>query len=99
MRFDHGHFDAAFFELFIYRLLVVLSHDVVVHPNVTGSFRRPDFLAVTKEGGLKTYVEAVIASAESSDDIIEQQMLITSVYRTTSMRSIALISFSFWPAL
>jgi hypothetical protein len=45
LRTDFEAFQSAFFELYIYRLLVALGNEVVLHPAVTGVSKRPDFLA------------------------------------------------------
>lgn len=52
---DPFQYDAGIVELMIYRVLVGLGHDVVVHPTVNGHC--PDFLVRNKDGSPAAYVE------------------------------------------
>lgn len=51
-------FDSAFFELFLHELFVKSGFEIVIHPEVKGSKKRPDFLII--KNGKQTYVEAKI---------------------------------------
>ncbi|NRT13571.1 hypothetical protein [Flavobacterium sp. 14A] len=51
-------FDSAFFELFLYELFKKLGYEILIHPKLKNSKKRPDFL-ITKNGK-QTYVEAKI---------------------------------------
>lgn len=51
-------FDSAFFELFIHELFVKSGFEIVIHPEVKGSKKRPDFLII--KNGKQAYVEAKI---------------------------------------
>src|SRR4051812_21838096 len=66
MRKDFEPFRAAFFELFVYQLLVATGHEVEIHPPVQGTDRRPDFLAAPKGGGGPVFVEAISVRAEGA---------------------------------
>jgi hypothetical protein len=63
-RLDHQH-RAAFFELLLYRWLLVLGHRVVeIEPKLADTWKSPDFL-VESAGGGRFYLEAV--STEQDD--------------------------------
>jgi hypothetical protein len=74
LRTDFEAFQSAFFELYIYHLLVALGNEVVLHPAVTGVSKRPDFLSTPHDGGLPTFVEAVVATDESHSQRIERRL-------------------------
>ncbi|MFD0798121.1 hypothetical protein ACFQZJ_11670 [Maribacter chungangensis] len=56
-------FDSTFYELFLYQLFHRLGFDILVHPKVPKSKKRPDFL-VTKND-LELYVEAKVITGKS----------------------------------
>lgn len=51
-------FDSAFFELFLHELFYKLGYEIVIHPELKDSNKRPDFLII--KNGKQTYVEAKI---------------------------------------
>jgi hypothetical protein len=57
---DYDH-QAAVFELGFYFLLISLRAQVMPHPQVPSSSRRPDFLVVDPSGG-KSYVETALVT-------------------------------------
>ncbi|PKQ62415.1 hypothetical protein BZG01_17430 [Labilibaculum manganireducens] len=57
------HFDDCFFELFLYQLFNNLGFEVLIHPELPNSPKRPDFLI--KKGSLEIYVEAKIVKDKS----------------------------------
>jgi hypothetical protein len=60
-----GSFYPAFFELFLYELFSKLGFQIIVHPEIKNSNKRPDFLLKNKS--LEIYVEAKEASDISSN--------------------------------
>ena len=58
-------FSSAFFELFIFNLFKNQGFDIIVHPRVPNSNRRPDFLLV--KNGVEFYLEAKVAKGESEE--------------------------------
>lgn len=62
------NFDSAFFELFLHELLLRLKCKVEVHPSPPGAGgKNPDFL-VTGEDGEQFYLEAIVATAMSTEE-------------------------------
>lgn len=59
-------FSSAFFELFLHELFFQIGFDVVVHPDLPGTSKKPDFLVW--KGGLEFYVEAREAKDLSDDN-------------------------------
>lgn len=51
-------FDSAFFELFLHELFYKLGYEIIIHPELKDSNKRPDFLII--KNGKQTYVEAKI---------------------------------------
>jgi hypothetical protein len=60
---DH---NAAVFELALHQLLLLLGGEIIIHPTVPGSPRRPDFL-VRDSDGHQSYVEAALVTFRSAD--------------------------------
>lgn len=58
---------AAFLELFTHELLLRTGHSIAFHPEVAGSSKRPDFLALGGDGD-ESVVECTLVSEESNDD-------------------------------
>lgn len=75
LRKDHGSFKSAFFEAYVHALLVRLGHEVVLHPELVGTAKRPDFLATPRTGGEPIIVECVVADAEGGEARTEQDLL------------------------
>lgn len=60
-------FDSAFFELFLYELFKKLGYEIIIHPELKNSTKRPDFLII--KNGKQTYVEAKICFDKSEDEM------------------------------
>lgn len=58
------HFDDSFYELFLHQLFRDLGYKVEIHPKLSNSDKRPDFLI--KKGNQEIYVEAKITSGKSN---------------------------------
>ncbi|WKG01252.1 hypothetical protein [Mycolicibacterium sp. HK-90] len=58
---DNEQFRSAYLELYLHESLLRARYEIVVHPEVPGTTRRPDFLAV--RGNERLYVEAVAPGA------------------------------------
>ena len=58
-------FSSAFYELFIFNLFKNQDFDIIIHPKVPNSNKRPDFL-LTKNG-VEFYLEAKVAKGESKE--------------------------------
>lgn len=56
---DPRQHAAAWWELYVYTLFRSLAYDMEVHPALTGSSRRPDFLA--QQGNTAIYIECAVA--------------------------------------
>lgn len=54
---DNEQFRSAYLELYLHESLLRAGYEIVVHPEVPGTIRHPDFLAV--RGDKRLYVEAV----------------------------------------
>ncbi|HLP95010.1 MAG TPA: hypothetical protein VK168_13295 [Saprospiraceae bacterium] len=59
-------FSPAFFELFLFEFFCQLGYEVIVHPIVPGTTKRPDFLV--KKGNFEFYVEAKEATDLSESE-------------------------------
>jgi len=60
-------FSSAFYELFIFSLFKSQGFEIIIHPEVPNSSKRPDFLL--KKGHIEFYLEA----KEARDKTIEQE--------------------------
>ncbi|WP_158728434.1 MULTISPECIES: hypothetical protein [unclassified Flavobacterium] len=60
-------FDSAFFELFLYELFNKLGYEIVIHPELKDSNKRPDFL-IMKDGN-QTYVEAKVCFGKTEAEM------------------------------
>ncbi|MCL4264518.1 MAG: hypothetical protein KJ069_14940 [Anaerolineae bacterium] len=56
---------SAFFELILHETLLLLGCNIVVHPTIPGTEKRPDFL-VEPMSGEPFYLEALVATKESA---------------------------------
>jgi hypothetical protein len=61
---DTTHWSA-FFELYLYHLLVKIGYELQVNPDVAGLFVHPDFL-VLSEGKSRFYLEATLGSVSAA---------------------------------
>ncbi|WP_370325524.1 hypothetical protein [Euzebya sp.] len=75
---DDRQFAGAFFELYIHECLFRMGYSVTCHPELEGTSRRPDFLAVKE--GRSIYVEA--RSASSSDVAVAKSARVKAVYES-----------------
>jgi len=58
-------FSSAFYELFVFNLFKNQGFDILIHPKVPNSNRRPDFLL--SKNGVEFYLEAKVAKGESEE--------------------------------
>ena len=66
---DRIHFLSASFELYIHEILIRLGYKVSTHPDTSSEkTTKPDFLVRNIETGEEFYVEAVLATGQSSDE-------------------------------
>lgn len=65
-------FDDGFYELFLHALFKSLGFEVVIHPLLEHSTKRPDFLI--KKGSLEIYVEAKISKDKSNKEEAYEKM-------------------------
>lgn len=65
---DDVNFMSAFFELYIHELLLRLGYSVEPHPHLPNSRKHTDFLARGGDGR-DTYIELVLATGESEQEI------------------------------
>ncbi len=56
-------FDSVFYELFLYNFFLKLGFEIIIHPIIKNTKKRPDFLI--KKDNLEIYVEAKISEAKS----------------------------------
>jgi hypothetical protein len=71
---DAVHHQAAFFELYLHELLLILGYTVELHPAVDGTGRRPDFYA--ERGATDAfYLEAAVATDKSTDELAMEARL------------------------
>jgi hypothetical protein len=61
-----GDFYPSFFELFLYELFYRLEFQIVIHPEIKNSNKKPDFLL--RKNNLQIYVEAKEASDKSTNE-------------------------------
>ena len=59
-------FEAAFFELYLLRMLTNLGYEVTIHPSVPDTGCKPDFYAI--RGDLAFFLEATVARDESDEE-------------------------------
>ena len=71
---DDNDFVPAFFELYLHQLFCSLGCNVIVHPSVEGSTRRPDFL-IRDKGGNEVYVEAITPTEMSASEVNSRQLV------------------------
>lgn len=64
---DQQH-QAAFFELFLYELLLRLGCQIKIHPTIVGKKNAPDFLIESKNG-YRFYIEATVATGEPVENV------------------------------
>jgi hypothetical protein len=64
----------AFFELYLHELLICLGCDIVLHPSVPASAKKPDFLVITPDSQ-RFYLEAVAVMDESRRETNAYQRL------------------------
>lgn len=64
-RSDSVDFYAAYWELFLYHLLVRSGYEVVCHPDVPGTSKKPDFRA--SRDGAAVYVEAKLVGDSAAE--------------------------------
>ncbi|AZI32424.1 hypothetical protein [Kaistella carnis] len=57
------NFDSVFYELFLYNFFLKLGFEIIIHPIIKNTKKRPDFLI--KKDNLEIYVEAKISEAKS----------------------------------
>ncbi len=62
---DDYQFRSAFLELYVHECLLEAGYDVTVHPQLEGTSRRPDFLAV--RGDERIYFEAIAPGVAPAD--------------------------------
>jgi hypothetical protein len=62
---DTAH-RSAFFELYLYQLLVKIGYELKVHPDIAGLSVHPEFL-VLSEGQPRFYLEATLGSESAAD--------------------------------
>jgi hypothetical protein len=67
-------FESAFFDLFLHDLFASQGCRGEVHPESTGSTKRPDFY-ITTPGGGSLVLEAIVATAVSEKDRAEESRL------------------------
>lgn len=58
-------FDPAFYELFLYSLFKKLNFEVVIHPDLPSTDKKPDFLI--KRDELEVYIEAKVVNDKSAN--------------------------------
>jgi len=77
---DDNQFHSAFFELYLYNLLIALDCAVEIHPDLTNkdNNKKPDFL-VHASNNSKFYLEARVAS-DISDEEAARQARMNQVY-------------------
>jgi hypothetical protein len=65
--------EPPFFELFLHELLLRLGCRLTVHPQLTGTERRPDFL-VESDGGTSFLLEAAVVSDEAREETAARRL-------------------------
>lgn len=58
-------FDPAFYELYLYSLFENLGFDIIIHPTLPNSNKKPDFLI--KKNELEIYIEAKVVNNKSTN--------------------------------
>lgn len=58
-------FDSAFYELFLYQLFYKLGYNIIIHPDLPSSPKKPDFL-ISKDD-LEIYVEAKVVKNKTKE--------------------------------
>ncbi|WP_343658004.1 hypothetical protein [Chryseobacterium sp.] len=66
-------FQAGFFELFLYTLFTKMGYKIIIHPDVPGSTKKPDFLVCGF--GTEFYLEAKVSFHESANERLQEKML------------------------
>lgn len=68
---DDEQFRSAFLELYLHESLVRAGYTVTIHPEVTGTSRRPDFLA--ERDDLRFFVEAIAPGSTPAEKAAAQR--------------------------
>ncbi len=68
-RTDDGQHDGAWWELYIASLFRHLGYEIVPHPTIEGSIRKPDFLVTREESAF--YVECTVTAAGGTRGSLE----------------------------
>jgi hypothetical protein len=84
---------SAFFELILYKTLLLLGCNIIVHPTIPGTKKRPDFL-VEPISGEPFYLEAAIATKESANEAAAQSR-VNTVYDVIN-RKVDTANFFLW---
>lgn len=58
-------FDSSFFELFLYELFCKLGYNIIIHPDLPSSPKKPDFLI--SKNDLEIYIEAKIVKSKTME--------------------------------
>lgn len=56
-------FDSSFFELFLYELFCKLGYNIIIHPDLPSSPKKPDFLI--SKNDLEIYIEAKVVKSKT----------------------------------
>lgn len=65
LRSDDAQARSAFLELYLHECLVRGGHEVVIHPELNHTSRKPDFLAI--RGATRVFVEAITPGTSPAD--------------------------------
>jgi hypothetical protein len=71
---DNIDCESAIFELMMHELLIKLDCEVVVHPEISGISRSPDFL-VSSHGDETFYLEATLATLKPDKEVASEAMI------------------------
>lgn len=84
---------SALFELLLHEVLIKLNCEIVLHPALPNTSKHPDFLVKPPEGS-PFYLEAVLATTESADEV-SSQARINAVYDVIN-RKVDSTNFFLW---
>jgi hypothetical protein len=74
---DNANHRSAFYELFLHELLRRLGCRVQIHPPIAGIERHPDFLVESETHHARFYLEAVVVTEESEEEMAAQSRMNT----------------------
>jgi len=66
-------FDSVFYELFLYNFFKELGYEIIIHPKIDNTDKKPDFLII--KDGIEIYIEAKICKDKSNFEEANEKLI------------------------